>query len=626
MNAPATRTTRRRGLEILVALACIAGWLAPGSRAAAFSVDSDGDIRVGLRTYLSTRIGTEAHDFIATEDKLGGTFPASPAGHVRQIRYFVETSLEHDLDRLIDSGKGPLWLIRELPFEVDRVRYNLTFRGEYEGIYDFGRSASRTAKAGRTLDIPLVGPLPPDVIHDRRSELRDVAVSRARLFQAYIEADFGDLFVRFGRQILAWGETDGFRLLDNINPLDSSFGGFLISLDERRVPLDMLRLSYNVGTVRSLSNVFVEAFVALDDRVSWDPGIPAGSPWNLPTLGIPNTLLVPVFETPSRSFSDARGGFQVKFNAPAPGVGDVTVGLAHYYTFLDIPAVQASVLRGPIPRVPAFFPDDDPDGAGYPDDDSDNDGMPDRSIGGVAKLRLTAPHTQITGLSASFAIPSYWARLIGLGGQPIIRSELAYFHDEPRFQQIDFEPLLLLRSPECIAADIGDECSGRRRLGDSWNFVIGIDLNQYIRWLNPYQSFFFSTQFFYKHLLGAAKRRPIPGFTERSGILDGEVAPAAAFLFEPTFELDLVHNPVDQYLQTFFVATSYRSGQITPALFAIYDWYGGGVVQPQVTFSYDPFRFTMSYSYIEASSLKGASGVSLLRDRDNVNFQIEYVL
>ncbi len=366
--------------------------------------------------------------------------------------------------------------------------------------------------------------------------------------------------------------------------------------------------------------------MALDDRVSWNPGIPPGSPWNLPTLGIPNTLLVPVYESPTRSFNDARGGLQVKFNAPAPGVGDVTLGLAHYYTYLDIPAVQGSVLRGPIPGAPEFFPDDDPDGAGYPDDDIDGDGVADRSLGGVAKLRLSAPHTQITGVTASFAIPSYWARFIGLGGQPIIRSELAYFHDEPRFRQIDFEPLLLLRSPECRAAAVGDECSGRRRLGDSWNLMVGVDLNQYIRWLNPHQSFFFSTQFFYKHLVGAAKRQPIPGFTERSGILDGEVAPVAAYLYEPTFELDLVHNPVDQYLQTFLVATSSHSGQITQALFAIYDWYGGGVVQPQVTLSYDPFRFTMSYSFIEASSLKGASGVSLLRDRDNVNFQVEYVL
>ena len=80
-----------------------------------------------------------------------------------------------------------------------------------------------------------------------RHTLRNVATWRARLFQAFVEADVGKLYFRFGRQNLAWGETDVFRLLDNINPLDNSFGGFLMPLDERRVPLDMLRMSYQLG-------------------------------------------------------------------------------------------------------------------------------------------------------------------------------------------------------------------------------------------------------------------------------------------------------------------------------------------------------------------------------------------
>ena len=46
------------------------------------------------------------------------------------------------------------------------------------------------------------------------------------------------MFIRVGRQILAWGETDVFRLLDNINPLDDSFGGFFIALDHRVFPVE----------------------------------------------------------------------------------------------------------------------------------------------------------------------------------------------------------------------------------------------------------------------------------------------------------------------------------------------------------------------------------------------------
>ena len=85
-------------------------------------------------------------------------------------------------------------------------------------------------------------------------------------------------------------------------------------------------------------------------------------------------------------------------------------------------------------------------------------------------------------------------------------------------------------------------------------------------------------------------------------------------------------QPVDQFLQTLLIATSYMSGQISPNLTLAYDWSGAWLVQPQVTFSRDPFRFTFAYSFLDARHLKGASGISLLRDRDNVLFQFEYVI
>ena len=119
-----------------------------------------------------------------------------------------------------------------------------------------------------------------------RRTLRNVASWRARLFQAFVEADVGKLYLRFGRQILAWGETDAFRLLDNINPLDNSFGGFLVPLDERRVPLDMLRTSYQVGDIPFLPfyDTYLEGFAAVDNAVAIEPGIPNGSPWQLPNF------------------------------------------------------------------------------------------------------------------------------------------------------------------------------------------------------------------------------------------------------------------------------------------------------------------------------------------------------
>src|SRR5262249_45834357 len=155
---------------------------------------------------------------------------------------------------------------------------------------------------------------------------------------------------------------------------------------------------------------------------------------------------------------------------------------------------------------------------------------------------------------------------------------------------------------------------------------------QFIRWLNPNQSFFITTQFFYKHLNAAIPRTPIP--RQPPGTFDGEVLPVPQYYIRPRIlapsagaaQAVFVHNPIAQYLQTLLISTSYYSGQISPSLTFFYDWSGSFVMLPQITFSRDPFRFSMSYSYLTANTFKGASGVSLLSDRDNILFQFEYVI
>ena len=77
---------------------------------------------------------------------------------------------------------------------------------------------------------------------------------------------------------------------------------------------------------------------------------------------------------------------------------------------------------------------------------------------------------------------------------------------------------------------------------------------------------------------------------------------------------------------TLLISTSYFSSQVNPQILLFYDWGGAILFQPGITFLRDPFRFIVDYTLIEASTLKGGSGVALLRDRDNIQFRIEYVL
>jgi hypothetical protein len=69
------------------------------------------------------------------------------------------------------------------------------------------------------------------------------------------------LKIRIGRQFISWGETDGFRLLDLINPQDLTFSPpaapNLFNLDETRIPAWGLRVLY---TVRPVSNTTLEYF------------------------------------------------------------------------------------------------------------------------------------------------------------------------------------------------------------------------------------------------------------------------------------------------------------------------------------------------------------------------------
>ena len=608
----------RIGLRLWPAVGVVMVSLALCSKqSTAASLDKEGDIKLGVRAYVNARVGTEnTHDGYPQPAKnpitsLSATFPHSDAGHLRQNRGYIEVELNHDLDRLLKEGFGPLSLLNDLPFKVKGVGYHLTFRGEGEGLYDWGPNEYSTAaefNKAKIVSTSVRGQVAVDVAGTRR-RLRKLSVDRERLFQAYVEGSVGNLFLRIGRQILSWGETDGFRLLDSINPLDSSFGGFLISLDERRVPLDMVRAQYRIGDIGPLTEMFLEGYVAIDNKVGYYPGTPAGSPWALPSLGAPSNTTQAIAVAPARTVNNARGGGRLVFNA-----FDATFSVAHYYTYFDTPALQVFT-SGANGRSTVSVPFDD--GLPCPPGNNQRTG---NHCGFPAHAFQTAPKVQVSGASTTFAVPQLYS---------VVRSEFAYFKDEPAFTQGQLDPFIF--NNQDVSPGAFHSNNGGRRLRDSINAVLGFDINQWIRPLNPNQTFFISTQFFYKRILNGAGSNKFL----KNGLPDPdrEVLPIrlddlnnmntfGLGRLEPLF----VTQPVDQYLQTLFVGTSYRSGTINPGFTFFYDWGGAFLYQPTVSFSRDPFRFVIDYSIIDSHIYKGGSGVSLLKDRDNFQFRFEYVI
>ena len=579
---------RRWGLAFSVAAV-----LAVAGPAGALPLNKDGTIKLNVRTYVNVRVGTKAKQSTrpSDPDSFGGTFPFVGAGNVLQNRYFLDVKWRHDL----------LPVLRDiLPKGISDLEYLLEYRGEYEGIYDFGPKAftHNTESLQEIQEVLRRSPtlLPQDVpraaqeiLSQKRHRLRQVASFRNRLFQAFIDLEWGDLFVRFGRQNLVWGETDIFRLLDNINPIDNSFGGFFIDLDERRVPLNMLRTSYYLGSLGPLDQTFVEGYVAYDNTVAFIPGAPAGSPWSVP-LGPPGAANPGNLIGPCTCPDNVRGGGRIVTN-----IGDFTFTLASYFTMLDVQAVR--FVRPDPNLTPGFV-----QGAT------------------VVEAQQFAPRVWINGASMTTAFPKL---------QGVLRSEIAWFRDEAFFRgpTPDAFPGQGL-TPEFIANFLQPVLNQSRDGGlidptkpgfdtvyrtDTLNLSVGWDMNQFIRFLNPRQSFLFSTQFFWKHIF--------------------DFDPQTAFpVPEPNNSLRTVPRVEDQFLQTFLVNTTYNTRipftnyniQTTPGLAMFYDWQGMVLFQPSLRFVRDPWRFIVDYTTIDSGVFRGEIG--FVRDRSNVRVQLEYVL
>ena len=210
----------------------------------AFYLDKD-------RTFnLSGKLQTRAS--VRTVDSEGFTSPEVQAGDLVQHRNLLYIEVNHDLRKI--SWPGDF-----------RAKYYLRGRVMYEGIYDYGPSQFQ--------DLP----------NENWVEDIDNFKWDADLWEGYADISRGPLFFSLGKQNLSWGATDVFRLLDNINPLDNTFGGIFEDLDDRRIPLIMARGNYNFGRVGPISSFTLEGFwVPGSIETTVSPLTPPGTPYALP--------------------------------------------------------------------------------------------------------------------------------------------------------------------------------------------------------------------------------------------------------------------------------------------------------------------------------------------------------
>lgn len=201
----------------------------------------------GMLIFLAICLPSKAAGFFLLEEQLGGRIDIHGFAWT-QFAMAVDPSLEED--KLFSGGYefGDLaWQRNTLQLEVDfrmldrlgpmtDIGIFVIPRFIYQGMNDMDRGIPHPGDFGRS-----------------RSQVKTFAgdefFQEKDLREAYLYFDAkkvlgGDWNIKIGRQMVIWGESDGFRLADVINPLDLSWHYFLESFEDLREPTWMWRSIY----------------------------------------------------------------------------------------------------------------------------------------------------------------------------------------------------------------------------------------------------------------------------------------------------------------------------------------------------------------------------------------------
>lgn len=206
--------------------------------------------------------------------------------------------------------------------------------GRWRGSYDASYDINETSHA-----------IPKGVIDDQRKE--------NEFRELYVDIRKGPLFLRLGKQQVVWGESDGLRLADIINPLDLSWHYLFENWEDTRIGLPMIRAIYGVTPKTDLE--FVWAPVTFKPTKFGGKG----SYWEIPPLGkggiiplVPGVVELPIQqgEVPTSMKNGSVGGkIKTTFGA------GFDVSLYDYYHRSELPTLQMTPTAG-LPVISLVYP------------------------------------------------------------------------------------------------------------------------------------------------------------------------------------------------------------------------------------------------------------------------------
>ena len=424
-------------------------------------------------------------------------------------------------------------------------------------------------------------------------EGRDALRFDNQLREAFADITFRNipLTVRAGKQQVVWGETDNFRMLDRVNPLDFSWHFQQeipppgLGWDEIRKPMWMLKFLYDLGDVWKFSQSFLEWYWNPGD---WSPAKQAflPQPWGLPFY---NPLTNPIdgafFDGPCAANSRVTWSSGPRRGQPACTqlINGTRLFQQGDYSRNPFENSQVGVrYHGIAPQGVEFtlnyfyqrFNGDD--GTNYAplsgvlrtfNDAVDQRVLQNYTRRGIFPAEYIAPYVHTIGASANYADERFT--------QGVFRFETIYEVGVPFY---DVGKVTIIDTPALPGVTNKN----------MWKGMIGFDRPTWIRTLNKRATFFLSGQFFWHYLVNHPNCSP-----EDQALLDPRARARAGSCLVGGLDLPssvrapgsapVFRDKVRQWesIATFSTFTFYRGGSLVPT--------AGLVVDVVNQFNMEPF-------------------------------------
>ena len=304
----------RRSLVGLVGLVLLAGW--QGSASAQYGFEP----RFEIGGYLSTQVGV----FFSTDEyreEKGQTGAMRPVNHGDKL--------------------GELSMFRNTLFiEMDWQPWEpVSLHAIFRGVLSLGVPADETEAE----------PPFPREAGNLGNWVRDRYYTEADLRELYLSIEATDWWsIRIGRQQVSWGELGQYRLLDVVNPTDTTWHfGPVESFEDTRIPLWMLDMLIEIRPLKGALELVWIPLLDKPERTVTTPLTFTGA-WGLPLApeqidpSVHATKIYrKIFRYPGGDIEDSRVGVRWKGE-----VGNITYSMAYMYTHqLSPPIPTHHILR-----------------------------------------------------------------------------------------------------------------------------------------------------------------------------------------------------------------------------------------------------------------------------------------